>query len=83
MSLRDWLGNKLAGLVLGKGWEEQVLPPEPALVDRVEPADEDAPLLGPEASAMLAGSLGSYTEPKPAAPLEGSGAERLARLRLR
>lgn len=78
---KDWLGDKLVQWVLGDSGLESS--PTAPLVDKVEPAPDDAPLLGPEASSMLAGTHRSLDAEPPPPPLEGSAEERLAKLRLR
>lgn len=78
---KDWLGDKLVQWVLGDGGLESS--PAAPLVDQVEPAPDDAPLLGPEASSMLAGAHRSLDAISPPPPLEGSVEERLSKLRLR
>lgn len=81
MSLKSWLRNKLAEFILGEAESSEL--PVQVLVDKVDPAPDDAPLLGPEAERMLATSKEARHVHQPAPPLEGSAEERLARLRLR
>lgn len=79
MSLRSWLGDKLARLILGDAVDTPIeLPP----VDRLEDAPPDAPLLGSEAQSMLAPpSAAPASAPVLPPPLEGSVDERRRRLR--
>lgn len=75
---KEWIGNKLAELILGAAVPE---PEQKPLVDNLKSAPEDATLIGPEAESMLATGRAFEEAKAGPPPLEGSVEERRARLR--